>query len=95
MNKAIVFDKASQGGAEFPTQKYLLATHKPVDKSPCIIYQNKENGLQFDVYEAELHIFWTGKTARFQKVHAFLWRATGQKLNVAQKSWNLLSWGNF
>ncbi len=26
-----------QGGPEFPTQKYLLATQEPVGKSPCII----------------------------------------------------------
>ncbi len=64
-----------QGGAEFPAQKSLLATQEPVGKSPRmprIIYQNKENGLQFVVCKAELHIFQTGRTARFQKVDTFL-----------------------
>ncbi len=56
------------GGAEFRTQKCLLATQEPVDKCPCIIHQNKGNGLQFIVYRVKLHIIHTGETKLFQKV---------------------------
>ncbi len=60
-----------QGGAEFPSQKYLLVTQEPVGKSPCIIHENEENGLRFVVNRAKLHIFQTGKMARFRKVPLF------------------------
>ncbi len=75
-----------QGGAEFPTQKYLLATQGPAGKYPCLTYQNKENGLQFVLNKAGLHMFQTGKTARLKKVLTFLGCVTGQKLNFPQKS---------